>query len=84
MKPSVRRGLGLPVVFLASSALTYAHPGHDGHDLTWDFSHLAQYPVATIGCGIVLGAAVALALQVIRRRPVSRQSFRTSHANRGK
>jgi hydrogenase/urease accessory protein HupE len=31
-------------------ALAYAHPGHDDHELTWEFSHLAAHPLATLGC----------------------------------
>ena len=43
--------LGLPV-------LAHAHPGHDGdHDFVWDFSHLAENPLATIACLSLLAAA---------------------------
>lgn len=44
------------VIFFATAALAQAHPGHDGHDFTWDFGHLAAYPDATILCLGVLGA----------------------------
>ncbi|HTO05154.1 MAG TPA: hypothetical protein VL069_15700 [Opitutus sp.] len=30
--------------------LAHAHPGHDDHDFTWDFSHLTAHPWATLGC----------------------------------
>jgi hydrogenase/urease accessory protein HupE len=42
-------------VFLATAAFAQAHPGHDGHDFTWDFGHLAAHPDATILCVGVLG-----------------------------
>ena len=35
----------LAVVALAFPVLAYAHPGHDGHDLTWDFTNGALHPL---------------------------------------
>lgn len=62
-----------------------AHPGHEGHELTWEFSHLAQHPLATIGCAAVAGAAVALLVHGWRRRAGERtQSLRVSQSSRGK
>jgi hydrogenase/urease accessory protein HupE len=56
MKLNSSRSLFSAAVFLATASLVQAHPGHDGHDFTWDFSHLAAYPDATILCIGVLGA----------------------------
>ena len=36
--------------------LARAHPGHDDHEFTWDFSHLAAHPWATLGCVAALFA----------------------------
>ena len=56
MKPSFRRSLPLAAALFASAGLAQAHPGHDGHELTWDFSagHLAGHPLATMACALVL------------------------------
>lgn len=48
----------LSAAFLASASVALAHPGHDGHDLTWDFQHLAANPVATLLCAVVIAGAV--------------------------
>ena len=70
---------------LAFATLAHAHPGHDGHELTWELRHLAQHPLATIGCAAVLGAMLALALQLVRsRRELRAQSLRGSQLARGK
>ncbi len=55
MKTLFPRSVARVAVFLASAALARAHPGHDGHDFTWDFGHLGAYPDATILCLGVLG-----------------------------
>jgi hypothetical protein len=52
----------------ASSAVMQAHPGHDGHELTWDFRHLAAYPFATIGCFVVIAAVAWFAAGMVRSR----------------
>jgi len=85
MKISPSR-LGVAVIgFLWAASGVSAHPGHDGHELTWDFSHLAQHPFATMGCAAVVGAGVAVLLQVLRRRAELRdQSLRASQRSRGK
>jgi hydrogenase/urease accessory protein HupE len=54
MKISLLRGSIVALIVLATSQLVRAHPGHDDHELTWDFSHLAAHPVATLSCGVVL------------------------------
>jgi len=88
MKTSSRRAWISVTVFIGLAALAQAHPGHDdGHELTWDVSvsHLTQHPYATVLGVTVLGAAVWLGLQAIRRRGgASVQSLRGSHSNRGK
>ena len=56
MKLFTRRTAFLSVALLASASLAQAHPGHDGHDFSWDFRHLADYPDATILCFGVIGA----------------------------
>jgi hypothetical protein len=38
-----------------------AHPGHEGHELTWDMRHLAAHPWATLGCFAVIGGVAWLA-----------------------
>lgn len=58
MKLNSSRSLLSAAAFLATALFAQAHPGHDGHDFTWDFSHLAAYPDATILCLGVLGALV--------------------------
>ncbi|HEX2852515.1 MAG TPA: hypothetical protein VHO24_04695 [Opitutaceae bacterium] len=47
-------------------AIAHAHPGHDGHELTWDFGHLAAHPVATLGWLVFFGASVWGAPKVAR------------------
>jgi hypothetical protein len=56
-------------------AIAHAHPGHDDHDFTWDFSHLAAHPFATAGCVVVLAAFAGILWQVSQRKSkrVSRQ-----------
>lgn len=55
--------VALPAAFFASASVLLAHPGHDGHDFTWDFQHLAANPIATLLCAAVLvGAAWGLSL----------------------
>ena len=51
---------------LVAAPLAQAHPGHEGHELTWDFGHLAAHPGATILCFTVLGAAAWSIRQVTR------------------
>jgi len=74
---SLARGFVLSVGFVATSALLHAHPGHDGHDLTWDFSHLAAYPAATAGW--LLGfAALGVSVWIGRRRAARSHAARIS------
>jgi len=67
MKTSFLRGFALAISFLASRSLVQAHPGHDDHELTWDFGHLAAHPVATIGC-FAVAVGIALGGWLLMRR----------------
>ena len=66
----VMRNLFRSSVFAASTVLlplvAQAHPGHDDHEFTWDFSHLAAHPSATLGCVAVVAAAGAIVWRVSR------------------
>ncbi|MEO6003467.1 MAG: hypothetical protein ABIZ04_01895 [Opitutus sp.] len=57
MRTSLRSAL-IATVLVALPSLAHAHPGHDDHDITWDFTHLISHPFATLGCLAVLGGAV--------------------------
>jgi hypothetical protein len=73
MKSSVFRFLLVAAGWFLSGALALAHPGHDdGHELTWDFDHLAAHPVATLLCFAVLALAAGAFWQAMRRRSASR------------
>ena len=55
-------------LMLALPTLAHAHPGHDGHELTWDMvsvapAHLAAHPLATVGSALGL---VVLTWAVVR------------------
>jgi hypothetical protein len=69
MKPFFgRAGISL-LGFVFSAALAQAHPGHDdGHELTWDFGHLAEHPLATLAWTTLLGAAIYLVVRLARAR----------------
>ncbi len=54
---SLRRAFSSTTIFLATAVLVRAHPGHEGHELTWDLRHLAANPGATLCCFGVVGAA---------------------------
>lgn len=76
MTKPLRRIFALVALVLAVAPQAQAHPGHDGHELTWDFSHLVEHPVATLLCLSVLAAAAwgfwRLARGAVARRPVSK------------
>ena len=85
MRISFFRGSGLVLTSIGSPSLLQAHPGHDGHEFTWDFSHLAAYPLATIGCFASVAAIVWLGWVMLRRSATARiQSLRGSQPSRGK
>lgn len=59
MKPTFARGFALAFVWVALSSWAHAHPGHDDHELTWDFGHLAAHPLATLaGFGVLLTVGI--------------------------
>ena len=66
---------------LASAAVAHAHPGHDGHELTWEFGHLIAHPWATLACGAVVSVAIWAGWRAAR---AAVQSFRGSQPRRGK
>lgn len=68
MKLSPRRALVPVAAFVAAASVAQAHPGHDGHDFTWDFGHLAAYPDATILCIGVLGAVAWVVWKIVSAR----------------
>ncbi len=55
--PTPPRRFALVTMVLVAAPVAQAHPGHDDHELTWDFGHLAAHPGATVMCFAVLGAA---------------------------
>lgn len=80
MKTSCVRPIFAATALLATASAAFAHPGHEGdHGLTWEFSHLAAHPVATVLCGAVLLTAVAGVAWLARS-----QSLRKSAVRRGK
>jgi hypothetical protein len=60
--------------------VAYAHPGHDDHELTWEFTHLLEHPIATVTCGILLGTLVWSVVHFIqsRSRAASRNTARNA------
>ncbi len=63
------RRFALASLALAAPAALLAHPGHDGdHDFTWDFSHLAAHPFATLFCAAVLATAIFAIVRATRSR----------------
>ncbi len=80
-----RRALVCFAAFVLISSPGRAHPGHDGHELTWDLSHLADFPLATLACFSLVGGAAWLGWVLLRRGATLRvQSLRESQPNRGK
>ena len=49
-----------------------AHPGHEGHELTWDFGHLANHPAATLVCVGIILAGVWTAIETRTSLPFPR------------
>jgi hypothetical protein len=85
MKTSLRSTVGSVTAFLVLTGAAQAHPGHDGHELTWDLSHLSAYPLATTGCFAVVAALGWVGWLFARRAATQRvQSLRVSQPSRGK
>jgi hydrogenase/urease accessory protein HupE len=71
--------------FLAAASVSHAHPGHEGHELTWDMGHLVAHPLATLGCLAVIVAAALLLVRIIRPpTPGHVHRFRGSQPSREK
>jgi hypothetical protein len=68
----------LTVLAAALPAIARAHPGHDGHELTWDFGHLAAHPLATLVWLALAGGVVWLAARALRPRAVVRVREKTN------
>ena len=66
MNTSLVRGLGLALAWLAAGGTLHAHPGHDGHELTWDLGHLMAHPWPTAG-GLALVVLAVLAARRLRQ-----------------
>lgn len=66
MKRYPASALVLSAIFLAAVPSALAHPGHDGHELTWDFNHLSAHPLATISCFIVIGTITWMVWRALR------------------
>lgn len=60
--------------------LALAHPGHDGHELTWDFDHLAAHPLATVGCLLTVSALAWVGWRFLR--PVADAQTETTKVDR--
>ena len=56
----------LTVLSLAAAPAALAHPGHDGHELTWDYDHLAAHPLATLGCFMVIVVLAEIVWRFLR------------------
>ncbi len=86
MKSLLLRTVTCTVVLAPSIIAVQAHPGHDdGHELTWDFQHLAAHPWATLQCAALLTVVAWLGWVVWHRATGLRsQSLRKSHPSRGK
>jgi hypothetical protein len=75
MKATVAHRFCLSAAFLASTSLGRAHPGHEGDELTWDFSHLAAHPAASFGWVAVLIGIVWGTCFLVRRAVRTRSGF---------
>ena len=71
---------------LALASIAHAHPGHDdGHELTWDFSHWLEHPLASAVCLAVVTVSTWAVWRLLRRvNAAADQSLRVSQARRGK
>ena len=78
--PSTPRSISLVAAFISFAGIAQAHPGHDGHELTWDMQHLADHPIATVLCA----ALVTVAAWAVWRGGRFVQSLRASQLKRGK
>ena len=74
------------LIVLASATVAHAHPGHAGHDVTWDVSHPSEQgaPIVLLGFAVV-GACLWAAQQCpsrplfVRQAPVERDLAGAKH-----
>jgi hypothetical protein len=55
MRTFLRRSTVATALIALLPSLAQAHPGHDGGEVTWDFTHLAAHPFATMGWLVAIG-----------------------------
>lgn len=58
------------LIVLASATVAHAHPGHAGHDLTWDVSHPSEQGAAIVLLGFAVVCACVWAAQQFPSRPL--------------
>ena len=58
--------LVLTALSLAAAPVAFAHPGHEGHELTWDYGHLAAHPLATLGCFLAICVLAEIGWRCLR------------------
>ncbi|MDO8545689.1 MAG: hypothetical protein Q7S40_35040 [Opitutaceae bacterium] len=71
------------LVFGSAATLAHAHPGHDGHELTWDFAHPIAHP-ASSAAGLFTGVAVAWIGWKLIHRLIAVRAQRTEGASSAK
>jgi urease accessory protein len=65
---SLRRGFSIgALLFLATASLAHAHPGHEGHELTWDFAAGFFHPLSGFDHALVAVAVGWWAAQLAGR-----------------
>ena len=85
MTPTRRRRLLFSSILVASGVFAQAHPGHDGHELTWDFRVVAEHPWPA-AFGVLFVAMVVWSTRALARahRGADDQSLRGSQESLGK
>jgi hypothetical protein len=74
----LRRLLPFTSLLVLFPALARAHPGHEGHELTWDYQHLVAHPLATLECFAVLALGAGVVCLIARQcRLIARRSRRS-------
>jgi hypothetical protein len=84
----LRRFLPSTSLLVLFPAVAQAHPGHEGHELTWDYQHLAAHPLATLECFAVLALGAGVACLIARQcrlmtRRLTTPSARSRQSNGG-
>jgi len=76
---ALRRIPLLLAIFSVLPLLAHAHPGHEGHDLTWDFAAGLGHPLAPWGfvlVAVLVGLAIMALGDRIRAHRASRRLSR--------